>query len=880
MRALALEHLWSNRLGVYGEVLAERGIEVDVVRLDEGDVMPDWRGYDVLVVMGGGMSAYEEAEFPWLQGEKRAIREAVESGVPYFGVCLGSQLLASSLGARVYRGPAPELGVNPVFLTEAARRDPVFRGFPPDLEAFEWHSDTFELPEGATRLARSPRYENQAFRFGRVAYAIQCHLEPSLEDVDHWLRSWPALAVTFEERYGAGAIERFFADYGEAVPFLQQTARQLFRRWLEHSLAMGGGRGLARAPKAREEGGLLGRDAELARISVLLATARAGESGALVVRGASGIGKTALLADARTAATGFRVLRATGEDGDSEYPFRGLRALLGDIPVGAGDRFAVGAAVLRRLAAESRAAPLLVIVDDAHWLDEESLDALSFAVKRLAHDPVAVLLAVRDEDTLAGLGLDDLRLAGLDRQAARTLVEQAVPPPLSAAVVERILDAAQGNPLGLLEIPRSLTRRQLSGEAPLGDALATLASAEQAFLERAMALPDRARQALLVAALADTDSLETIDVALGSLGLGAADLGAAASAGLISLAGNALAFRHPLVRSTVAYNTLPSERRAAHASLAVALQGSDEDAVAWHRARASGRPDEDVAAGLVAAGRRARDGHANSVAARAFEFAARLTPDHEVRSTRLLAAAESAWLAGHAVSALDLAQLAVSTKTSDDLRVKAAHLQGRILAREGSAARARDVLLAAAAASEGSQPERAALLLADAVVPCLRAGDPARACEVGRRAVELASGQGRPNVAAADLMLGLALLLAGDTPEGTTRVEEAARLSRQGALDDEPQLRGYLGLALGLAGDYAGACAVLDALTAQARATGAGGLLPYALVRRADLDLHTGHWPEEHARVHEASRLSAETGQAADYGLALGSLSWLHAVQG
>jgi GMP synthase-like glutamine amidotransferase/tetratricopeptide (TPR) repeat protein len=880
MRALALEHLWSNQLGVYGEVLAERGIEVDVVRLDEGDVMPDWRGYDVLVVMGGPMSAYDEAEFPWLQGEKRAIREAVESGVPYFGVCLGSQLLASSLGARVYRGPAPELGVNPVFLTEAARRDPVFRGFPSDLEAFEWHSDTFELPEGATRLARSPRYENQAFRFGRVAYAMQCHLEPSLEDVNEWLRSWPALAVTFEQRYGGGAVERFLADYAETVPFLQQTARQLFRRWLEHSLAMGGGPGLARTPRARGEGGLLGRDAELARTRALLAAARDGSSGALVVRGVSGIGKSALLGYACAAAAGFRVLRATGEEGHSQYPFGGLRALFGAVLFEEGDSLAVGAGVLRRLAAESHAAPLLVIVDDAHWLDEESLDALSFAVKRLAHDPIAVLLAVRDEDTLAGSGLDELRLSGLDRQAARALVERTVPPPLSAAVVERILDVAEGNPLGLLEIPRSLTRGQLAGETPLGDALATLASAEQAFLERAMALPDGARQALLTAALADTPCLETIEVALDSLGLSSTDLRAAASAGLISLSADELAFRHPLVRSTVAYNTLPSERRAAHASLAVALQRSDGDAVAWHRARAISRPDEGVAAGLVAAGERARERHANSVAAQAFEFAARLTPAQDVRSSRLLAAAECASLAGHAISALDLAQLAASTATSDEVRVKAVHLQGRILSREGSAARARDVLLDAAAASEESEPGRAALLLADAVIPCLRAGQPVRACEVGRRAVELASGRGKATEAAADLMFGLALLLAGDTPEGAARVEAAARLAADGALDDEPQLRGYLGLALGIAGDFTGACAVLDALTAQARATGAGGLLPYALARRADVDLDTGCWPEASARLHEARRLSAETGQAADHGIALGSLSWLHAVQG
>ena len=218
MRALALEHLHSNPIGVYGDVLAERGVDVDRVLLDRGDALPDWRAYDLLVVMGGGMSAYDEQRYPWLAAEKRAIREAVSDGVPYFGVCLGSQLLASALGGRVDLGPAPELGVIPVFLSEAARHDPVFRGLPPDLEVFEWHCDTYTLPDGATRLARSPRYENQAFRYGEVAYAIQCHLETTLEDVQDWFAAWPSLGETFELRYGQGSLDTFLDEYATPYP--------------------------------------------------------------------------------------------------------------------------------------------------------------------------------------------------------------------------------------------------------------------------------------------------------------------------------------------------------------------------------------------------------------------------------------------------------------------------------------------------------------------------------------------------------------------------------------------------------------------------------------------------------------------------------------
>src|SRR5262245_30725129 len=281
MRALAVEHLHSNPVGVYGDVLLDRGIEVDRVRLDLGETLPDWRAYDLLVVMGGAMSVYEEDAYPWLIAEKRTIREAVTAGCPYFGVCLGGQLLASALGSRVFRGPEPELGVNPIFLCDAARRDPVFRGFPSDLEVCEFHCDTFDLPEGAVRLARSSRYENQAFRVGQTAYAIQCHLEPSLDDVRHWFDISPSLGKAFETRHGRGSLAGFLEEYAHSMPLIQQTGRQLFRRWLENALAHGrplsstNDSGKAIVPDV----GLLGRAREQGGIGRLLDQARAGRSG-------------------------------------------------------------------------------------------------------------------------------------------------------------------------------------------------------------------------------------------------------------------------------------------------------------------------------------------------------------------------------------------------------------------------------------------------------------------------------------------------------------------------------------------------------------------------------------------------------------------------
>lgn len=419
MRALALEHLHSNPLGVYGDVLADRGIDVDRVLLDRGDPLPDWRVYDLLVVMGGGMSAYDDEAYPWLAAEKRAIREAVSAGVPYFGVCLGSQLLASALGARVYLGPEPELGVIPVFLCEAARHDPVFRGLPPDLEVFQWHCDTFTLPDGATRLARSPRYENQAFRYGEVAYAIQCHLETTLEEVQDWFATWPSLGETFEGRYGQGSFEAFLDEYATSIPRLRASARQLFRRWLESALA-NGTRAVSRRNLPIAEGdGLLSRDADRARVRALIAGARAGRGGTLTVVGPPGSGKTALLAAVERDLVEIRVLRTTGVERVAEQPLAGLDALcrpvfdlLPDLPVaqatalaialgerGDGrppdDRFAVYAGAASLLAIASRSQPLLVLADDAHLLDEPSREAIEFIASRVADCAIAISSRLR-----------------------------------------------------------------------------------------------------------------------------------------------------------------------------------------------------------------------------------------------------------------------------------------------------------------------------------------------------------------------------------------------------------------------------------------------------------------------------------------------------
>lgn len=234
MRCLVLQHIACEPPGAYEDVLRERGVTIDRIELDEGGGLPDWRRYDLIIAMGGPMSVNDEVELPWLCDEKATIRSAVVAGVPYFGACLGAQLLAASMGARVYPGPQPEVGVLPVFLTDEGRADPVFSELPPELETLQWHGETFDLPDGATLLARSAAYPNQAFRVGS-GYGLQFHLEVSAGMAKEWA-SVPAYAEALERTHGPGALERLLGRFDEARPAMEERARALFARWLETSV--------------------------------------------------------------------------------------------------------------------------------------------------------------------------------------------------------------------------------------------------------------------------------------------------------------------------------------------------------------------------------------------------------------------------------------------------------------------------------------------------------------------------------------------------------------------------------------------------------------------------------------------------------------------
>lgn len=228
MDVLVLQHIACEPPGAYEDVLRERGAALTRVEVDAGDELPDWREFSAIVAMGGPMSANDDDTLPWLADEKALIADAVRAGMPFWGVCLGVQLLAASLGARVYAGDEPEVGVLAVELTEEGRADPVFSALPRSVPALQWHGDTFDLPPGAVRLAGSPAYPNQAFRFEN-AYGVQFHLEVSSEMAREWM-DVPEYANALEQTIGG---ETMLRAVDERVDEMLEHGRTLFARWLD-----------------------------------------------------------------------------------------------------------------------------------------------------------------------------------------------------------------------------------------------------------------------------------------------------------------------------------------------------------------------------------------------------------------------------------------------------------------------------------------------------------------------------------------------------------------------------------------------------------------------------------------------------------------------
>jgi DNA-binding CsgD family transcriptional regulator len=648
---------------------------------------------------------------------------------------------------------------------------------------------------------------------------------------------------------------------------------------------------------------LCGRDRELRMVVRLLEDARAGRSGVLAVVGEAGIGKSVLLGYAEEQAGGMKVLRARGVRSEARIPFAGLlellRPALGSLPAIPGpqaealqsalalrpgrarDRFAVGAATLSLLAAYAETAPLVVLVDDGHWLDGSSADALLFAVRRLVADPVAVIVAVREGESslLDGADLPTLQLTGLDLAAAADLLAGQLGAPVRPGLADRLHRETGGNPLALIELAGD---RELADDSPPGTPIAVGSSVAHAYLLRYRSLPPSARDILVLAVAVDRGDMSVLTKAASLLGQDVAALIPAEAAGLVTVRDAVIEFRHPLARSAIYGQAPPDRRRAVHRALASALPDADVDRRAWHLASAAFGPDAAASSALEQAGLRARQRSAYEVSSRAYERGARLAPEESVKARLLYAAADAAWLGGLADRAAALLEEASQCAAAPDLVLAIEHLRGHIALRRGPIMQAQEILVAAAAQAESADTDRAVVMLAEAVWAAICAADAAAMLLAAQRVADVVPPQRDGRTAFFALFAqGSAQVVAGEGERGTEQIRQAVEiLERSDELRDDPRLlawaamgspwlrQAHLGPALG------------DRALAAARSQSAVGVLPSVLLQVSIGHAASDRWTEALAGFHEAITLARETGQNTELAWTLARLALLEARMG
>ncbi|MFL5839068.1 MAG: AAA family ATPase [Thermoleophilaceae bacterium] len=628
------------------------------------------------------------------------------------------------------------------------------------------------------------------------------------------------------------------------------------------------------------DGELFGRDRETEMVGTLLESVRE-RGAALVLTGEPGIGKSALLDDAegRALGLGMTVLRTAGVPSESQMAFAGLHKLLSrhidaisELPGpqaaalssafgltgdAAPDLFLIALAALELLADAAADAPLVLIVEDAHWLDADSCQVLAFIARRLELEPVALLFAVRDgpASALDEARLPELRLTGLDEtESARLLDSHA--PGLTQELRRGVLDAARGNPLALLELPRVMASTTVDRSLPrtplpLTDAL------EGAFSERLSALSETSGSVLLVAAVDDGGSLNEILEAASVLEgrrVTAGELEPAEETGLVRLEDTGVHFRHPLVRAAIYRAATTSARQAAHAALADA-HAVDPDRSVWHRAASLAGADAQVASELDAAAARALRRGAPAVAAAALQRAAQLTADPAARGGRLLHAAEMEFELGRPDLAL---RLLAQAKPLDLSEVERARLTLLVEAADEDSwsgpARVASFAEIASRMASAEQPERA-------LIPLLTV---ARSCWWGN-----------PTQETRDLVVATATRL--DVPEdspavlavlgvtdpvkcGAHVIDRISRIAPDSGTD--PAAMHLLGTVATTVWAFDLSLRFLGAAVDDLRAQGRLGLLAQALVSQAFAALHCASGTLAVSAADEAARLARETGQS------------------
>ena len=507
-------------------------------------------------------------------------------------------------------------------------------------------------------------------------------------------------------------------------------------------------------PPERQLARIIGREAGLARLRALVDPVPLA-SQVLLVTGEAGMGKTVLLAAAadRARSAGMRVLSVTGRESESKLAFAGLhqllrpvlssvtglparqaQALLGAFGLsadpGAADPLLTGVAVLTLLSDLSERSPVLVVADDAHWLDRSSLDALAFAGSRLDAERVVLLVGARGQAPPSGFdrGFPELHLGPLSAADAGFLLDMQPRPPRGRARAQ-VLAQAAGNPMALIELAKVIaddpaaSRRWAAEPLPLTDRLTAVLTS------RFAALPEQTQAALLLAAVADGPDLSAAATAVS--GPGAQTLAPAEQLGLIKVDRTGLCFSHPLVRSAIYHSAPFAQRAAAHRQLAEALY-DQPDRRAWHLAAAALHPDEHVASLLEATATQAQRRGGAAAAALAMERAAELSPDPEDQARRLVAAASAAVPTGQGDWVQDLATRALAVTADPELRMAARHHAGWALAWSGRRSAALPALISVAEEAARDQPALAWDALGSAATVAYQSGTPASRQAVSR----------------------------------------------------------------------------------------------------------------------------------------------------
>lgn len=655
---------------------------------------------------------------------------------------------------------------------------------------------------------------------------------------------------------------------------------------------------------------LHGREPERAQLAALVAQARAGTGAVLVVVGEPGVGKTALLADLSTLQQpgqdgNVRVLRTAGVESESPLPYAALHRLLrpvadfGRLPppqaralrVAFGledgltvEPFLVGVATLSVLTdAAEPDEPLLCVVDDAHWLDSASADALLFAARQLAADPVAMVFAARTGDTagraFAPPGLPTLEIGGLDEDAARQLLDERGGDPLPGEVAERLVRDTGGNPLALLELPTGLSPEQLHGKAPLPQQLTLTAGVERAFLDRCRRLPEQVQTLLLVAAADATGRGATVRQAAASLGVNAAAWADAERSNLLTINGDSVAVRHPLVRSAVYQAATSYEQRQVHSALADAVASHDPERSTWHRAAAADGPDADVAHALHDVAVRAEQRGGHLAAADAFERSAELTVSEPDRATRLFGAARTAWAAGQAVRARTLAASARDLAADPPQRADIDRLRARIEVNVGSAVDAHRIFTVAARTVADHDTGRALEMACAAALNRTYGAD--SGATLGTDILtRLLTPTEQDTARTACLRLLLGTLTASGDQDWARAAPALERALDAGRFVEDLDVMGNLGNTALHLGHDEGASFYYAAMVSTAREAGAGMVVLYALERLMFAQLPTGPWTLMRSSADEALTLARSVGQPTLTAAPLASLTLLAALTG